>query len=80
MHKHLEAPRRPPREMLLMQPPRSSTADLGDLTIAATHRSGGHVTMHFTLRDGALPTWVSSLDVDVEAGAEMATIAGPSAT
>lgn len=47
-----------------------------DLTIAATYQSGGHVELHFTLRDGVLPTWTSSLDVDVEAGAEMTSIAG----
>ena len=46
-----------------------------DLRIEATFRSGGHVRLQFTARNGSIPSWEASLQLDVEAGEEMTRIA-----
>ena len=46
-----------------------------DLTIEATFRHGGHDHLRFTARNGPMPTWRASVEVDVEAGEEMTQVA-----
>lgn len=46
-----------------------------DLRIEATFASNGHAYLRFTARNGPLPTWEASVEVDVEAGEEMSRIA-----
>jgi hypothetical protein len=46
-----------------------------DLTIEATFTPGGHDRLRFIARNGPIPTWKASVEVDVEAGEEMARIA-----
>jgi hypothetical protein len=46
-----------------------------DLRIEATFESSGHDCLRFTASDGPTPTWRAWVEVDVEAGEDMARIA-----
>ncbi len=46
-----------------------------DLSIAATSDSQGHCQLHFTVRDGPVPTWeVSMTGPQIDAGEDMAAL------
>lgn len=46
-----------------------------DLTIEARSDGGSHVKLLLIVRDGPVYTWKTSIEIDVEAGEEMARIA-----
>lgn len=46
-----------------------------DLRIEATFESSGHDCLRFTVSDGPTPSWRAWVEVDVEAGEDMARIA-----
>ncbi len=46
-----------------------------DLTINATSDAGRHARLRFVVRNGPLYDWTASVDVEVDAGEEMAGIA-----
>ncbi len=47
----------------------------GDLTIEASSAGGSHDRLRFEVRNGAIPTWTASIEIEIEAGEEMAGIA-----
>jgi len=47
----------------------------GHLSIEATSDRGSHVRLKLIVRNGPMYTWISSMDVQVEAGEEIARIA-----
>jgi hypothetical protein len=54
---------------------KSWTSPEHDLSMRATHESGGRVVIEILLRDGPVHSWSVSMAVEVEPGEEMARLA-----
>ena len=46
-----------------------------DLTIGAESDGGAHVRLRFRVGNGPVPTWTASIEIEIEAGEELAGLA-----